>query len=97
MYSMYELNAKNIILAMARDYNRFSELEALNYEKAKTGRFDLLMAARLDGATDTIRRDLTNLANDIGAKLIWEHKEHEFGYDDWKRTLEYETVSVSFD
>lgn len=41
-----------------------------------------------------IEEYLKEMANLFGVKLYWECGEHTFGYDDWKRVLEYRTVSV---
>lgn len=88
---------QDFIRQLARDYNSFSELVALCYNKQRKGE---CVDTPLDwnrGSLNRIEVYLEELAQKNGATLIWECTEHEFGYDDWKRTLEYRTVSVSFD
>ena len=88
---------KNILMRLVKDFNEYSELVALNYAKIKEVECDDSILQWNRGNKNRIEEYLKELADSLGVNLIWECKEHEFGYDDWKRTLEYRTVSISFE
>lgn len=88
---------QNILMRLVKDFNEYSELVALNYAKIKEGECDDSTLQWNRGNKNRIEEYLRELADSLGVNLIWECKEHEFGYDDWKRTLEYRTVSISFE
>lgn len=88
---------KNILMRLVKDFNEYSELVALNYAKIKEGECNEETLQWNRGNKNRIEEYLRELADSLGVNLTWECKEHEFGYDDWKRTLEYMTVSISFE
>lgn len=88
---------KELMLKLAHDFNDYSELVALNYAKEREGKlYDKTLIEWNRGYRQHIEDLLKEIAKQTGAKLIWECGEHEFGFDDWKRTLEYKTVQIDF-
>lgn len=88
---------KNILMRLVKDFNEYSELVALNYSKKKEGKCDDSTLQWNRGNLSRIEDCLKELAGSLGIALYWECKEHEFGFDDWKRMLEYRTVKISFE
>ena len=88
---------KNILMRLVKDFNEYSELVALNYSKMKEGKCDESLLQWNRGHLYQIEEYLKEMADSLGVTLNWECKEHLFGYDDWKRMLEYRTVSISFE
>ena len=92
------MKMQDLILKLVKDFNEYSELVALNYSKMKEGKCDESTLQWNRGNLNRIEEYLKELAGNIdGANLLWECKEHTFGYDDWKRQLECRTVRVVFD
>ena len=85
---------RELLEQLVEDFNNYSELVALNYAKIKEGACgrDILEWNR--GGLNKIEDYLRYVADTLGVKLIFEWGEHPFGYDDWKRTLEYRTVRI---
>ena len=83
---------KDLITRLVNDFNDYSELVALNYSKMEEGTCDESTLQWNRGHLSQIEEYLVNLAELLGIKLCWECKEHNFGYDDWQRVLEYRTV-----
>lgn len=93
-----EVSMKDFIMKLVKDFNEYSELVALNYSKMKEGKCDEGTLQWNRGNLNRIEDYLKQLAESTdGVNLKWECKEHTFGYDDWKRQLEYRTVRVVFD
>lgn len=88
---------KNILMRLVKDFNTYSELVALNYSKQKEGKCDEGTLQWNRGHLNQIEEYLKDLASNLGVTLNWECKEHEFGFDDWKRILEYRTIKISFE
>lgn len=89
---------KDFIMKLVKDFNEYSELVALNYSKMKEGKCDESTLQWNRGNLNRIEDYLKQLAESTeGVNLKWECKEHTFGFDDWKRQLEYKTVRVVFD
>lgn len=86
---------KKILMRLVKDFNEYSELVALNYSKKKEGKCDESTLQWNRGHLYRIEEYLKEVANSLGVTLYWECKEHEFGFDDWKITLEYRTVRIS--
>lgn len=86
-----------LVNRLVKDFNEYSELVALNYSKMKEGKCDESTLQWNRGHKYQVEEYLKELAGSLGITLIWECKEHEFGFDDWKRMLEYRTVRVSFE
>lgn len=85
-------------MKLAKDFNEYSELVALNYVKMKEGKCDEGTLQWNRGNLSRIEDYLKQLAESTdGVNLKWECGEHTFGFDDWKRQLEYRTVRVVFD
>lgn len=85
---------KQMLEKLVSDFNTYSELVALNYSKKEEGECEEGMLQWNRGNLNRIEEYLKEMANLLGVKLYWECREHTFGYDDWKRILEYRTVSV---
>lgn len=85
---------KELITKLIEDFNSYSELVALNYAKKKEGKCDESLLQWNRGSLNKIEEYLNTVAEMCGIKLRFECREHEFGFDDWKRTLEYRTVKV---
>lgn len=88
---------KNILMRLVKDFNDYSELVALNYSKMKEGKCDDSLLQWNRGHLSQIEEYLKEAASSLGVTLYWECKEHTFGYDDWKRRLEYRTVCISLE
>lgn len=89
---------KNFIMKLVKDFNDYSELVSLNYAQMKEGKCDEGTLQWNRGNLSRIEDYLKQLAESTdGVNLKWELKEHTFGFDDWKRQLEYRTVRVVFD
>lgn len=84
-----------VVNRLVKDFNEYSELVALNYSKKKEGECDETTLQWNRGNLNRIEEYLIELAKSLGVNLNWECKEHTFGFDDWKRQLEYRTVSIS--
>ncbi len=85
---------KDLILKLVDDFNTYSELVALNYSKQKEGKCDEGTLQWNRGSLNRIEEYLEEMAKEMGVELVWECKEHTFGYDDWKRQLTYRTVRI---
>lgn len=85
---------KNILSRLVKDFNEYSELVALNYSKKKEGKCDESTLQWNRGHLYQIEEYLKELADKLEVELVWECREHTFGFDDWKRKLEYKTVSA---
>lgn len=85
----------DIIKRLVSDFNEYSELVALNYAKQAEGKCDEGILQWNRGHLYCIEDYLESLAKGMNVTLTWECKEHSFGFDDWKRTLEYRTVSIA--
>ena len=91
------MNMKDFIIRLVGDFNVYSELVALNYAQMKEGKCDESNLQWNRGRLSQIEEYLKYLAEGKdGVSLKWEFGEHTFGYDDWKRQLEYRTVRVVF-
>lgn len=89
---------KKFIVKLVKDFNTYSELVALNCSKKKEGKCDESTLQWNRGNLNRIEEYLRELADsNPGVHLLWECKEHTFGFDDWQRQLEYRTVRVVFD
>lgn len=88
---------KGILVRLMIDFNTYAELVALNYEQRKEGKCDKSTIQWNSGHLSQIEEYLKEMADSLGVTLNWECKEHPFGYGDWKRMLEYRTVSISFE
>lgn len=77
---------------LVKDYNNYSELVALNYAKKKEGECDETTLQWNRGHMYCIDEYLKELADTVGVQLEYECNAHSFGYGDWQRTLEYQTV-----
>lgn len=86
-----------VVNRLIKDFNNYSELVALNYSKMKEGECDDSILQWNRGHLCQIEEYLKEAASSLGVTLYWECKEHTFGYDDWKRQLEYRTVSISYE
>ncbi|MDL2301141.1 hypothetical protein LJC58_02175 [Lachnospiraceae bacterium OttesenSCG-928-D06] len=86
----------NIIERLAKDFNDYSELVALNYSKMAEGECDESLLQWNRGHLSKVEEYLKEMAESLSIKLYWECKEHTFGYDDWKRVLEYRTVYIDY-
>ena len=82
----------DILEKLMGDYNEYSELVALNYAQVREGRIDDGTLEWNRGHLYCIEGYLIALARDLDVNLTWEFGPHSFGFDDWKRTLEYRTV-----
>lgn len=89
---------KDFILKLVEDFNSYSELVALNRAKIEEGTGDIQLLEWNRGSLNKIEEYLIALveANE-GISLIFECKEHTFGFDDWERKLVYRTARVVFD
>lgn len=93
-----EDSMKNFILKLVNDYNNYSELVALNYEKMKEGKCSKSDVQWNEAQLYRIEEYLKYFESDTkGVKLYWECGQHNFGFDDFQRQLEYRTVDVVFD
>lgn len=89
---------KKFIMQLVEEFNSYSELVALNYAHMKEGKCDESTLQWNRGCLNKIENYLEQLVKSTdGVNLKWECKEHTFGFDDWKRQLEYRTVQVVFD
>lgn len=89
---------KDFIMQLVKEFNEYSELVALCYAKMKEGTCYESTLQWNRGILNNIEKYLKQLSESTeGVNLKWECKEHTFGYDDWKRQLEYRTVRVVFD
>ena len=87
---------EKMLFTLIQEFNNYSKLVALNYEQVKKGKIDRDTLQWNRGGLDKIEDHLKMVADTMGATLQFEIKEHTFGYDDWKRVLEYRTVWVDF-
>lgn len=88
------MEMKELITQLIEDYNTYSELIALNREHIKEGRGEREILEWNRGQYNYISNLLSKLAADARIKLQYEYGPHPFGFDDWKRTLEYRTVRL---
>lgn len=79
---------------MVDDFNSYSELVALNYEKKREGKCDESTLQWNRGCLNKIEEYLKEFAAALDVGLKFDCGEHTFGYDDWKRQLEYRTVTI---
>lgn len=92
---MKNVNLNAMLARLVDDFNEYSELVALNYAQQKEGWKDGSNTTEWNrGHLAQIEDYMKELAELIGVSLEYECKEHTFGFDDWKRELEYRTVSV---
>ncbi len=87
---------EKILFTLISEFNRYSELVALNYQQIKEGKCDRETLQWNRGGLDKIEDHLNMVADAMGVTLHFECKEHIFGFDDWKRNLEYRTVWADF-
>ena len=93
-----EDSMKKFILKLVNDYNNYSELVALNYEKMKEGKCSESDVQWNRGHLYQIEDYLKYFeSNTKGVKLYWECGEYNFGFDDFQCQLKYKTVDVAFD
>lgn len=86
---------KRLIMRLVEDFNEYSEIVALNYAKMEEGKCNEGTLQWNRGSLSKIEEYLKIFAADTnGVNLKFEFKEHTFGYDDWKRQLEYRTVRI---
>ena len=85
-----------LLYKLAEDYNRRSELVALNREQVKEGTCDDGTLQWNRGVLNQTEDYLQMLAKEENVKLTFVLREHEFGFDDWKRKLTYNTVFLDF-
>ena len=88
---------KNVVLTaiidkLIDDFNSYSELVSLNYAQRKEQTLDEGTLQWNRGMLNRTEEYLKELTDVTGVKLEWKCGVHSFGYDDWKRTLEYITV-----
>ena len=93
---MNELLITGLITKLANDFNRYSELVALNYEQQKEGKIDEGTLQWNRGSLDKIEEHLSMIAEAAGVPLYWTFGAHDFGFDDWKRVLSYRTVEAKW-
>ena len=86
---------KKYLFKLIADYNTYSELVALCYEKKKEGTCTEETLQWNRGNFYRIKEYLDDLAADLGVKITYTFGPHTFGYDDWKRELEYVTADIS--
>ena len=86
---------KKYLFKLIEDYNTYSELVALCYAKKKEGKCTEETLQWNRGHFHRIEDYLNDLANDMGVKITYTCGPHTFGYDDWKRELEYVTADIS--
>lgn len=80
---------------LVKDFNEYSKLVALNYAQIKEDKtIDEGVIQWNRGNLNRIDEYLEELADLAGVKLVRECGVHSFGYDDWKRELEYVTVHI---
>lgn len=85
---------KAMLEKLVKDFNDYSELVALNYAKKKEGKCDEGTLQWNRGNMNRIEEYMKGLADVMGVKLEYECGVHSFGFDDWKRNLEYRTVRI---
>lgn len=85
---------KEMLKKLIEDFNSYSELVALNYSQMKEGNCDEGTVQWNRGHLYCVEEYLTSMAEMMGIELVWERREHTFAFDDWKRQLEYRTVSA---
>lgn len=85
---------KLMLEKLVDDYNNYSELVALNYAKKKEGKFDEGTLQWNRGSKNRIEEYMLELADVMGVELEYKCGVHSFGFDDWKRNLEYRTVHI---
>ena len=85
-----------LITQLVNDFNRYSELVALNYEQKKEGQIDEGTLQWNRGSLDKIEEHLAMIAETAGVSLYWTFGAHDFGFDDWKRVLSYRTVEAKW-
>lgn len=85
-----------LLYKLAEDYNRRSELVALNREQVKEGTCDDGTLQWNRGVLNQTEDYLQMLAKEENVKLTFDRREHDFGFDDWKRKLTYNTVFLDF-
>lgn len=89
-----ETAGAEVVKTLVKEFNDYSELVALNYAKMREGDCDEGTFQWNRGNLNRIEDHLKMLAKVFGVELVWECREHTFGFDDWKRKLEYRTVSA---
>lgn len=85
-----------LLYTLAEDYNRRSELVALNKEHVKEGTCDDGTLQWNRGSLNRTKEYLEMLAKEENVKLMFDCREHDFGFGDWKRKLTYNTVFLDF-
>lgn len=86
---------KEMIQKLMKDYNNYSELVALNYEKKREGNCDEGTLQWNRGHLYCIEDYLKALAEDMNLSLAWKCEEHTLNYGDVERKLTYRTISLS--
>lgn len=89
-----------MMLGLLRDlvdeYNDYSELVALCYSKRRDGKgFDEGTVQWNRGSLNKIEEHMEKLAKVLDKKIDYSFGSHSFGFDDWKRTLEYRTAHIA--
>ncbi len=85
---------KEMIQKFVKDFNSYSELVALNYEKKMEGTCDEAILQWNRGNLHCIEEYLKTMAESMGIELVWEYGEHTFSCGDRERKLNYRTVHL---
>ena len=83
---------REMLKMLIEEFNDYSELVALNYAHKKEHRCEEGMLEWNRGSLNKIQEHMEKVAEMMGVKLEYKCESHVFGYDDWRRTLEYRTV-----
>ena len=86
---------KKMLERMIKDFNLYSGMVALSYEWMKEGKCDEGMLQWNKGSMNRIEEYMKELAEALDVKLEYEYVADVFGYDDWKRVLEYRMVRAA--
>lgn len=89
-------NLNNLLFKMAREYNEFAQLVALNRIQKEESGCDEVTLHWNRGCHHTYGECLKELASAVGATLTWDCRDHEFHAGDYHTTLTYKTVHVQF-
>ena len=85
-----------LLCRLAAEYNRRSELVALNKEQLKRGECDDGTLQWNRGALNQIEEYLHLIAREENVKITYEYHEHDFGFGEWSRKLSYNEVYLDF-
>jgi len=83
---------RELLETLIEEYNDYSELVALSRAKMKEGKGIDGMLEWNRGCLNKIGEHLEKVAEIMGVKLEYRCERHVFGFDDWRRDLEYRTV-----